>query len=266
MPARPTPGEATPGAALHLVSRGSGPPLLLIHGTAADATTWTIQLASLGGFRLLAYDRRGAGRSPPIEAGAVHSIPDHAADAATLIERELGAPAWVCGSSFGGIIALELLRRRPDLLRGAVLCEPPLPSCDQLAAVPRELGCEFDRLCQTAGGPRAAEFFLRSVLTDAAYERIPRSWQQRACATFPQIRADMLAMSRYRVDYPALRQLPTPVLLLGGDRSPPFYLPTLEALQAALPAAELRILRGAGHMMHADAHRPFHQALHDFCT
>ena len=54
---------------LHVVRQGSGPLVLLVHGSATDHQTWSIQLAGQLGerVRLVAYDRRGAGKSelPP---------------------------------------------------------------------------------------------------------------------------------------------------------------------------------------------------------
>lgn len=231
------------------VIRGAGPAVLFIHGSAADHTTWSIQLASLAGeIRAIAYDRRAE----------VTRVADHVADAAAILEVHAGGAAVVCGSSFGGVIALELCRRRPELVRAAILCEPPLASSDSAPAVPGGFGCHFDALVATRGGEAAAEFFLRTVLTDEVFERIPRRWQARATAQWRQIRADSLALAGYRVGYDRLgAEIAAPVRLLGGERSPRFYRATLEALAVALPGGRLDILAGAGHMMHSDAHRAF---------
>lgn len=53
----------------------------------------------------------------------------------------------------------------------------------------------------------------------------------------------------------------TPVRLLGGERSAPYFRPTLDALAAALPAATVTVVAGAGHMLHADAPRAFAEAV-----
>ena len=43
---------------VRIIERGSGEPTLLIHGTAADAMTWSYQLVSIKrGLRMIAYDR-----------------------------------------------------------------------------------------------------------------------------------------------------------------------------------------------------------------
>jgi pimeloyl-ACP methyl ester carboxylesterase len=248
------------GSPLHVVRAGVGPPLLLIHGSAADHTTWSIQLASplTRHVTLVAYDRRGSGRSP----GEAGSVEDHAADAAALA-ADLG-PVIVVGSSFGAVVALELVRRWPERVRGAVLCEPPLAPTDDAPPVPLELLARFDELAATEGGEAAAEHFLRTVLGDAAYERMPRMFQVRSKAMWRAIRSDSAALGAYRVRYAELGTVDVPVLLLGGARSAAYFRPTLEALAAALGRARLEILAGAGHMMQAEAHRAFAEAVAGF--
>ncbi len=234
-------------SALHVVRAGAGPRVLLVHGSAADRTTWSIQLATLRDrFELIAYDRR---------AGDL-TVEDHAADAAELLGREPGR-ALVVGSSFGAVIALELIRTRPALCAGAVLIEPPMAASDDALSVPAAFLAEYERRIASDGGPAAAELFLRVVLGDEAYERIPEVFQDRSKAKWAEIRSDAAALIAYRPRYAELRGVAVPVLLVGGERSNAYFRPTLEALVAALPAARLEIVAGAGHMLHAEAHRRF---------
>ncbi len=231
---------------LHVVRAGAGPRILLIHGSAADHTTWSIQLSSglRERFSLIAYERR---------AGAL-SVEDHAADAAQLLADE---PAVIVGSSFGAVIGLELLRSHAAVCRGAVLIEPPLAASDDVPAAPIAFLDEFDRRAAEQGGPAAAEYFLRFVLGDIAYDRIPELFQERSKSKFAQIRDDSAALIAYRPRYGELSRITAPVLLLGGQRSAPYFRTTLDALQAVLPHARLEIVPAAGHMLHAEAHRLF---------
>jgi len=242
-------------SALQVDRTGAGPRILLIHGSAADRGTWLIQLGSplREHFTLLAYDRRAD--APTIEA--------HAADAAALLAGEPGRAA-VVGSSFGGVVALELARSHAPLVAGAVLIEPPIAASDALPAVPPRFLDAFDRRLAQDGGPAAAELFLRTVLGDAAFERMPRMFQVRAMAKFAEIRADSVALQAYRPRYAELSRITTPVLLLGGERSSPTFRPTLEALQRSLGNARTEIIASAGHMLHAEAHRTFHDLLTAF--
>jgi pimeloyl-ACP methyl ester carboxylesterase len=224
--------------------------VLLIHGSAADSSTWSIQLASQTlrqRFSLIAYDR-------PVLA----TVEDHARFAAT----KLTGPALIVGSSFGAVVALELLRTTEQ--RGAVLIEPPMAASDTAPAVPAAFLDEYDRRASEQGGPAAAELFLRTVLGDAAFERMPRAFRDRATAKHAEIRADSAALIAYRPRYAELAAVTAPVLLLGGDRSAAYFRPTLEALQAHLAHARLEIVNGAGHMLHAEASRRFAELLTGF--
>ena len=239
-------------SALHVVRVGSGPQVLLIHGSAADHTTWSIQLASQlrERFTLVAYDRR-----------ATASIADHANDAIGLLGD---APGIVIGSSFGAVVALEVVRRGG--VAGAVLIEPPMGASDDAAAAPAEFLEAYDRRAAEQGGPAAAELFLRTVLGDAAFERMPRGYRDRSTAKWAEIRADSEALIAYRPRYAELAAVTTPVLLLGGDRSAAYFRPTLLALHAALPTSRLAIVPHAGHMLHAEAHRRFAELVTAFAS
>jgi pimeloyl-ACP methyl ester carboxylesterase len=234
---------------LHVVRSGTGPVMLLVHGSATDHGTWSIQLASplKEHLSLWAYDRRAAGAP---------SVGQHADDAAELL-REAGGPAWICGSSFGAVVALEVMRRDPELLRGAILIEPPMAASDAAHPPAGDFVASLDATAAAEGPEAAAEKFLREVLGEAAFERIPRAFRARSMSMWPQIRADSQALSRYAPRYAELAQVRVPALLLGGERSASYFRPTLEALASALPAARLEIVRGAGHMLHAEAPRRF---------
>ncbi len=226
----------------------------MIHGSAADHQTWSIQLASSlkERFTLIAYDRRTDATT----------VEEHAADAATLVQSR----AIIVGSSFGAVVGLELVRTRPDLCAGAVLVEPPMAASDDLASVPPTFLAELDRRVAEQGGPAAGEFFLRTVLGDTAFERMPRAFQERSAGKWAEIRADSAALLAYRPRYADLARVTVPVLLVGGERSAPYFRPTLDALAAALPDARRATVPGAGHMLHAEAPRKFADLLIQFAT
>ncbi len=100
--------------------RGAGPPLVLLHGWPLDSREWWRQLEGLSDdFRVVAWDAPGAGRSsdPPETA----RLSDWADWLAAFIEALDLAPAHVAGLSFGGGLALELFRQRPEVVRSLIL-------------------------------------------------------------------------------------------------------------------------------------------------
>ena len=242
---------------LHVVRAGRGPRVLFIHGSAADHTTWSIQLASATlreKFELIAYDRRASATS----------VEEHANDAADLLSD--GEPAILAGSSFGSVIAIEMMRTRPHIARGAVLIEPPMAASDDLAAASTVFLDEFDRRAAEQGGPAAGEFFLRFVLGDAAFQRMPKAFQERAANKWAEIRADSGALIAYKPRYRELAHVTTPTLLLGGARSASYFRATLDALVQALPNVRLETVANAGHMLHAEAPRSYAEHLIAFAA
>jgi len=227
--------------------------MLMIHGSAADHTTWSIQLASplRERFTMIAYDRRLTATT----------VEEHAADAADVLA---GERALIVGSSFGSVVGLELMRTRPELCAGAVLIEPPMAASDETTATPATFLAEFDRIAAEKDGPAAGEFFLRTVLGDEAFDRIPRAFQERSKQKWAEIRADSAALLAYRPRYRELAAVMMQVLLVGGDRSAPYFRATLEALAAALPHARIETVKGAGHMLHAEARSTFADLLVTF--
>ena len=115
---------------LYYEEHGSGDPLLLIMGLAADSRAWMFQIPDFARhYRTIAFDNRGVGRSAkPAGPYTIHQMAD---DAAGLLD-ELGiARAHVIGVSMGGMIAQELALRHPERVRGLVLgCTYPEPDAD----------------------------------------------------------------------------------------------------------------------------------------
>src|SRR5687768_12845874 len=87
--------------------RGSGDPLVLLHGGAVDARFFEHNLEGLAGhFRVISTDLWGHGRTADREGP--FSLESFASDVAELIERIAGGPAHVLGHSIGATVALTL--------------------------------------------------------------------------------------------------------------------------------------------------------------
>ena len=241
---------------------GSGPPLVLVHGSAASADGWAHQLRGLkDNFRMYAVDRRGTGRSPHAEAVSAYSVAEHAEDLAAFIEGRGLAPTVACGSSFGAVVVLHVARTRPELLRGMVLAEPPLAPQQRLPKVLETFLADFRRALEQEGGPAAARLFLRAVVGEEDFEAMPPAWRARAEALWPQVRLDVEALAAYPPALDALKGLKVPALMLGGSRSKGYYIFTLERLRMLLPVSARLTLDGAGHMMHLDRPEAFNRAV-----
>lgn len=103
---------------------GSGTDILLIHGIISDKSFFKGLMDEMkGDFHLIAYDRRGYGDAKKAED---YSIRAQADDAAGVLKRYAGDKAWVVGNSAGGMVALALYLKYPELVRGMLLVEPSL--------------------------------------------------------------------------------------------------------------------------------------------
>ncbi len=113
---------ATNGIEVAYRRAGSGPPLVFVHGAASDGRLWQPQLDGLADeFTVVAWDEPGAGGSSDVPDD--FSLADYGDCLATLIhELDLG-PAHVAGLSWGGTVALELHRSRPELVSSLILAD-----------------------------------------------------------------------------------------------------------------------------------------------
>jgi len=115
------------GVDLYYDVSGSGDPLLLIMGLAADSTAWAFQVPEFSKhYRTIVFDNRGVGRSAkPVGPYTIHQMAD---DAVALLDVLDVERAHVVGVSMGGMIAQELVLRHPSRVRGLVLaCTYPEP-------------------------------------------------------------------------------------------------------------------------------------------
>ena len=95
---------------------GEGPPLVLVHGAAADSRMWQPQLAGLADeFTVVAWDEPGAGRSGDVPEGL--TLAGFADGLAALIESLRLGPAHVAGLSWGGTVVLECTTVTPNSSR-----------------------------------------------------------------------------------------------------------------------------------------------------
>lgn len=118
------------GLEMYYEEHGSGDPLLLIMGLAADSRAWMFQLPAFSErYHTIVFDNRGVGRtSKPAGPYTIHEMAD---DTAALLDTIKQPRVHVVGVSMGGMIAQELVLRHPQKVRSLVLaCTYPEPDAD----------------------------------------------------------------------------------------------------------------------------------------
>lgn len=249
------------GTAIACEKTGSGPPLVLLHGTTADHTRWAPVLPALSErFTVYACDRRGRGAS---DDGDPYAIEREFEDVAAVVDG-IGGPVDLLGHSHGALCALEGATRTRNLRR-LVLYEPPIPDGEPI--VPEDLVERLDALLAAGDKDGALCTFLtegpRVPPKELALMRSRPVWRVRVegAGTIPR---EVRAVNRYRFVPERFQNLKVPILLLLGGESPSFFRIAMERVQSAVPNARLDVLPGQQHVAIDTAPDLFSRTVIDF--
>jgi pimeloyl-ACP methyl ester carboxylesterase len=239
---------------------GSGPAIVLLHGLMGRASTWRPVAGWLTRYgHVVGLDARGHGASP--HRGGGWRTEDFADDAAALVES-LGGPAVVIGHSMGGLHALTLAARRPELVRGIVV-EDMAP--DQRGKTVDPWRAYFESWpVPFASLADVREFF--APLGDYFVECV----QERADGY--HLTADLddlygIAAEWGERDYwPFVERVRCPVLAIEAEHSamPPGQMKLLPA--RAEGGGHHLVVDGAGHVVHRDAPEVYRGAVEAFLS
>jgi 3-oxoadipate enol-lactonase len=235
------------GVGLAVDDVGTGPAILFIHGFGLDRTMWRHQVTGLAGWRRIAPDLRGAGRSDAPDLG--YSMATYAKDLAALLDALDVERVVLCGLSMGGYIAFEFLRRWPERVTGLVLMDTQAEADtaegrkgrDALIAATRE-----------RGSVAVVEGLLPRLLAEDAPTRAPAlvAELRRTIEGLPV--AGLVGALQAMKDRPnstgLLPRLNLPALVLVGEEDRITPPDVSRAMAAALPNAELEVVPGAGHV------------------
>jgi len=222
---------------------GSGPPLVLVHGTSVERFSFRfVEPLLTDRFTLYTVDRRGRGESGDSADG--YAIEQEFADIAAVVDA-LAEPADLFGHSYGATIALGAAPLARNLRR-LVLYEPApgVPAVDQTFV------SRLDALVAAGEREQLLTAFLTELgLDPAALEQLRASalWAPRVAAahTIPR---ELRAEEGYRPDPEAFASRALPALLLLGSESPEWARKGTEVAQSVLPNSRLVVLEGEGHI------------------
>jgi pimeloyl-ACP methyl ester carboxylesterase len=239
---------------VHVEEVGSGPRVVLVHGSvAAGWATWSEQRPLAERFRLIVPSRPGFPPNP--EAERIDFEVD-----APLIAGLLDPPAHLVGHSYGGLISLLAAALRPEAVLSLTVVEPPAFSIARGDAEVDRIIALVEEHWDTA--LRDPETFLRRFL---ALVGSPFTVERLSATLLQGARALMVERLPHEATIPldVLRAAPFRKLVVSGAHSAAFDA-VADVLERDLPA-ERAVLPGAGHSV-PRLGRPFNERLLEFLT
>lgn len=246
------------GGTIHAVERGSGRPLVLLHGITLRHDVWAPQFHQLADrYRVISVDLRGHGESTAGDAG--YGIARLGDDLATLLEALDLRGAVLVGHSMGGMTLMQFCGDHADVLdervAGLVFVAtrahqvfPPYVDRGVQAAVARGLAMV------EAGGELPARATVNQRVARLAFGDRPSPVAVAKVAEMGQSMAPhaMLPSVQGLTEHDArdaLRATQTPSVVVVGTRDLLTPVPSGSHLAHLLPRSELVVLRRAGHQL-----------------
>lgn len=250
--AHPEVTERIRGLAVHRRAQPGATRVVLVHGAMDRGASFIKATRRLPDLEIVRYDRRGYGRSVDVVAS-----PDLDVQVRDL-EAIVGAtPSVVVGHSLGGVIALALAGRRPELVLAVAAFEAPMPWAPWWPG--GSAGSDAIRRSETTGPEDAAERFMRRMIGDERWERLPPSTRAARRAEGPALIADLRSVRIGGTSHPPYRldDLRLPVVAGRGSLSDGHHRQAAEALADGVVDGELFVVDGAGHGAHHTHPGPF---------
>lgn len=228
---------------------GRGPDVVMVHGWGMHTGLWRDLAVQLGErYRVTCLDLPGHGRSPMVSDYSIDGL------CRALLNAAPEQARWI-GWSLGATLAIDLAAHFPERVRSIVVMagNPRFtrnddwpagldPALFEGMASNLTLGCQAALLrflaLQTAGLPGAKGLF--KVLRQRLVECGP--------ADFRALRGGLEILKSADVR-PAMRQIGCPALVLLGAKDTLVSVRCGEAMLALFPAAQLRVIGEAGHML-----------------
>jgi pimeloyl-ACP methyl ester carboxylesterase len=246
-------------------AKGSGVPLLLIHGYPLSREIWRPQLEGLAEIaRVIAPDLRGFGESQAVQG--IYAMDRLAQDCLELLDHlKITKPAMVCGHSMGGYVTFAFFRRYPERVRALVLTSTRAAPDSPEAKANREKAVATAR---EKGAGAIAEAMLPRLLSPRTQEGKPelvaRVRQIMESSSVDGIAGALLGMRDRPDSGPTLSKIDKPTLILHGIDDPLIPLAEAQAMQAAIQGAQLHSLPKAGHLPSLEQPELFNRYVREF--
>ena len=234
---------------------GEGEIVLFVHGAFSDHRTWDPFRDPIAEqHRFMAYTQRGFGVAEwPEEPGYARDV--HEDDLIAVLDA-LGEPVHLVGWSYGGPIVLQAALDRPELVRSVVIFEPTF---DEILAGDPQFELTLARW-ENGWGPvvvaaqqgnneealtRALEYVFG--LPEDGFETLPEGARSVALDNAHTIPKVLRSPAPTPMTCEDVAEIETPVLIVLGTETLPFFEAVSRETAACLPNGRLEEMSGIGH-------------------
>ncbi|WP_166242368.1 alpha/beta fold hydrolase [Paenibacillus turpanensis] len=246
--------------ALHYVRKGSGYPVVLIHGFPFSHTMWEPQIEMLSkDYDVIAPDLPGFGGSPVVNPITIAEMADQVAELLSSLEIR---KCIIVGFSMGGYVSFELLQRHSELAGGLVLADTKAGNDTEEGKAGRR---KLAEAVIANGSGAASEAMLGKLLAPNASTVKPELVQQvdRMIreASPEAIAAASLAMAERADMTSSLGDIRIPVLVLVGSEDGITPPDGAKQMASAISEASVKVIDQAGHLANLEQPQAFTEAL-----
>jgi 3-oxoadipate enol-lactonase len=246
--------------------RGTGTPLVMIHGAQGDQTMFSNFAPGFArDYQVLTFDQRGSGLSEKPHRD--YSIAQLADDTAALMDRVGFATAHIIGVSMGGMIALEFALRHPRRARALVLgCTTPGgPKAIRIGGDAFTAAYSSQPMSSEARGRALAEAAFTRGYLEHHPETIPEMIEARRQRPLDPIALEGRLKAALRHDvYDRLGQIICSTLVITGKDDALISWENSRLLAERIPGAKLVLLEPAGHCFWLEQPAESHTAIAEF--
>lgn len=254
----------------HFTLLGAGPVLLMLHGIGGGHLAFAPQVETFAGmgYRAVAWDMPGYGSSPPIEPYTFKGLAERCIALIEALTRSADDPSLgprpviLLGHSMGGMVAQEVVARRPGLVSRLILCGTSAafgkPDGDWQRSfvasrtAPLDAGQSMADLAATLvpqmTGPQALPEGLR--LAQHCMAQVPAATYRRAL--------DCLMGFDRQAHLAAIR---VPTLLLAGEHDRNAPPAVMRRMAEQITGSRYVELPGVGHLQNLEAPEAFDEAV-----
>ena len=251
------------GTKIAFETSGSGPALVLVHGTSASSARWgNIKPLLEPHFTVYVVDRRGRGGSGDTPAGTAYDYRCEFADIAAVVEAAKD-PVILFGHSYGGLLSLGAAGLTGKIA-AMVLYEAPVSLGGGFS---EDLLARMDAAVASGDRDTVLKIFCEEVVqmraSDIAALRASPAWPARLAAahTIPR---ELRTAGVFALGSVHAERITAPTLLLHGADSPEFFKQSMARLAGTIPHAKTVALAGQQHVAMDTAPELLTQSVLDF--